>query len=115
MHELKNEVKIFLRENKNNANVQFDNEEFVVMLVYLVDVFGHLNNMNLYLRNRDVTTCDVKDNLATPTAGMGVWQARIKIGSTTSFPLLEKRLKIYRIDLPDNIKTCITEHLEIVF
>ena len=45
---------------------------------------------------------------------MGVWQARIKVGSTTSFPLLERRLKINRIDLPDNIKTCIIQHLEIV-
>ena len=45
---------------------------------------------------------------------MGVWQARIKVGSTTSFLLLERRLKMNGIDLPDNINTCIIEHLQIV-
>ena len=50
--ELKNEVEIFLRENKNNLHVQFHNKEFVVILAYLDNVFGHLNGMNLFLQNR---------------------------------------------------------------
>ena len=70
--------------------------------------------MNLSLQGRDVTVSDVQDKLAGQTARMGIWQTRIKVGSTTSFPLLERRLKRNRIDLPDNIKTCIIEHLEIV-
>ena len=60
LYELKNEVEIFLRENKNNLHVQFPNEEFVVMLAYLADVFGHLNDMNLSLQGCDVTVSDVK-------------------------------------------------------
>ena len=47
LYELKNEVEIFLRKNKNNLHVKFHNEEFVAMFAYLADVFGHLNNMNL--------------------------------------------------------------------
>ena len=70
--------------------------------------------MKLSLKGRDVTVSHVKDKLAGLTARMGVWQARIKVGSTASFPLLERRLKTNRIDLPDNIKTCIIWHLEIV-
>ena len=84
------------------------------MLAYLADVFGHLNDMNLSLQGRDVTVSDVKDKLAGLTARMGVWQARIKVGSTLSFPLLERCLKMNGIELPDNIKTCIIEHLEII-
>ena len=80
------EVKIFLRENKNNLHVQFQNENFVVMLVYLADVFGRLNDMNLSLQGRDVTVNDVKDKLARLTARMVVWQARTKVESTTWFP-----------------------------
>ena len=49
LYELKNEVEIFLRENKNNLHVQFHNEEFAVMLAYLADVFGPLKEMNLSL------------------------------------------------------------------
>ena len=49
LHELKDEVKIFLL--KNNLNVQFRNEEFVVMLSYLADAFGHLNNRKLSLQS----------------------------------------------------------------
>ena len=71
--------------------------------------------MNLSLQGRDVTVSDVQEKLAGQTARMGIWQTRIKVGSIASFPLLERRLKRNRIDLPDNIKTCIIEqHLEIV-
>ena len=84
------------------------------MLACLVDVFGHLNDMNLSLRGCEVTVSEVKDKLAGLTARMGVWQAQIKVGSTTSFPLLERRLKMNRIDSPNNINTCIIEHLEII-
>ena len=45
LYELKN-VEIFLRENKNNLHVQYHNEEFVLMLAHLADVFGLLNDMN---------------------------------------------------------------------
>ena len=38
----------------------------------------------------------------------------MKIEFTASFPLLERGLKMNRLDLPDNIKTYIVEHLEIV-
>ena len=61
-----------------------------------------------------MTVSDVKNKLAGLTALMGVWQARIKVGPTTSFLLLERRLEMNRIDLPDNLKTCIIEHLEII-
>ena len=114
LYELKEEVEIFLRENKNSLHVQFHNEEFVVMLAYLADVFSHFNDMNLTLEGRDVTACDVKDKLAGLTARKGIWQALIKVDSSTLLLLLERRLKINRIDLPDNIKTRIIEHLQIV-
>ena len=84
------------------------------MIVYLAGIFGHLNDMILFLQGRDVTVSDVKDKLSGLTARIGVGQARIKVGFTTSFPLLERRLKMNGIDLQDNIKTCIIKHLEIV-
>ena len=45
---------------------------------------------------------------------MRVWLARIKVGSSNSFPLMVRRLKMNRINLPDYIKTCIIKHLEMV-
>ena len=89
LYELKNEGEIFLRENKNknNLHVLFRNEEFVVMLAYLADVFGHLNDMILYLQGCDVTVSDVKDKLAGLPVRMAVWQARFKVGSIFSFLL----------------------------
>ena len=49
--------------------------------------------MNLSLQGRVVTVNDIKDKLAGLTARMGVWQARIKIRSATSFPLLAPKYK----------------------
>ena len=62
---------MFLRENKNNHHVPLHNEEFVVMLTYRADVFGHFYDMNLSLQSRDVTVSDVKNKLAGITARMG--------------------------------------------
>ena len=84
------------------------------MLAYLADVFGRLNEMNLSLQGRDVTVSDVQDKFAGLSARMGVWQARIKAGSTSSFPFLDEHLETKRIELPVGIKTCIIGHLEIV-
>ena len=72
------------------------------MLAHLADVFGHLNSMDLFLQGRDVTVSNVKHKLAGLTARMGVWHARIKVGFTTSFSMSERRLKMNRIDLPEN-------------
>ena len=63
------------------------------MLAYLDVVFGHLNDMNLSLQGRDVTVSNVNNKLAGLTTEMVVWQAQIKVGSTSLFPLLERRLK----------------------
>ena len=68
LYKLKNEVEIFVSENKKNLHVRFHNEEFVVMLGYMVNVFGHLKDMNLFLQGRDVTVSDVRDKPAEPTA-----------------------------------------------
>ena len=51
LYELKNEVEIFLQENKTTLHVQFHNEKFIVMLAYQANVFGHLNVMNLSLQD----------------------------------------------------------------
>ncbi|XP_068208422.1 protein FAM200A-like [Palaemon carinicauda] len=56
LYELRLETEIFLRENENNLLVHFDNEEFVMMLAYLADIFGRLNEMNQSLQGHDVTT-----------------------------------------------------------
>ena len=68
------------------------------MLAHLADVFGHLNGMNLFLQGRVMSIGDIKDKQAGLAARMGVWQARVKVGSTTSLPFLKRRLKMYRID-----------------
>ena len=54
-----------------------------MMLAYLADVFGHINDMKLSLQGRDVTVSNVKNKMTRLTARMGVWQARIEVGSTT--------------------------------
>ena len=55
----------------------------------------------------------VEDRWPSRTSPDYNWQARTKVGSITSFPLLERRLKMNRIDLSDNIKTCVIEHLKL--
>ena len=70
---LKMRAKSFFEKTKT-IYVQFHNEEFVVMLAYLADVFGHLNDMNLCLKDRNVTVSGIKDLVAGLTARMGAWK-----------------------------------------
>ncbi|KAF2365033.1 HAT C-terminal dimerization domain [Trinorchestia longiramus] len=112
LYELRVEVEIFLRVNGNNLHVHFNNDEFVIILAYLGDIFGRFNEMNQYLQGRDVTVSDVQDKLAGLCARMGVWQAQIKAGSTASFRLLNEHLQTQMIELPVSIKDCITGHLD---
>ena len=55
---LKIKLKSFFEKTKNNLHIQFHNEEFVVMLAYLADIFGNFNDMNLSLQGRDLTVSD---------------------------------------------------------
>ena len=70
LNEIKNEVEIFLRKNKNKPHVQFHNEKFVVVLAYLADASGHLDDMNLSLQGSGVTVSNVKNKLAGLTGAM---------------------------------------------
>ena len=114
LYELRNEVEVFLQESESKVHAQFHSEEFMMMLAYLADVFGHFNEANLSLQGREVTVSDVRGKLAGLCARMGVWQARLQAGLTVSFPLLHKRLEMNKVKLPNNIKTCMIKHLEIV-
>ena len=39
---LSNEIAVFLRDTGHKAADKFENEEFLFMLCYLADIFGHL-------------------------------------------------------------------------
>ncbi|KAF2358617.1 hypothetical protein FHG87_010625 [Trinorchestia longiramus] len=52
--------------------------------------------------------------LAGLSAQMGVWEARIKAGSTASFSFMDEHLQTQRNELPVSIKDCIPGHLEIL-
>ena len=85
---LKMRLHSFFERTKTTSVSYFTMKMFVVMFAYLPNVFSHLNDMNLSLQGRDMAVGDVKDKLDGLTARMRVWQTRIKLGSTTSFPLL---------------------------
>ena len=114
LYELRAEVDIFLRDNHSNLQVHFDNEDFLIMLAYLPDVFGRLNEINITLQGRDITVSDVQDKLVGLSARMAVWLARIKDGSTASFPSLDELLHVKGIELPVGLKNDIIQHLESV-
>ena len=85
---LKMRLKSFFEKTKTTSVSYFTMKMLVVMFAYLPNVFSHINDTKMSLQGRDVTINDVNDKLAGLTARMGVWQARIKVGSTTSFPVL---------------------------
>ena len=113
LYEFRNGVEVF-QESESKVHAQFHSEEFMMMLAYLADVFGHFSEANLSLQGREVTVSDVRDKLAGLCARLEVWQARLQAGLTVFFPLLYKRLEMNKIELSNNIKTWMIKHMEIV-
>ena len=61
--ELRKEVSFILREKQNPLSVQFDCKEFFCGLVYLADIFGHINEINLSVQGPDIMIIDAMERL----------------------------------------------------
>ena len=75
LHQLhvRKEIEVFLPKIESNLHaISVSNEEFIVVLAFLGDVFGHFDELNLSLQGRNVTVSDVKDKLAGLSSRMEV-------------------------------------------
>ena len=63
LFELRKEISAFLKNKNLKYSNWFDNEEFFLGLAYLVDIFSHLNEMNLSIQGFGVTVMEASKKI----------------------------------------------------
>jgi len=63
LYELKEEMKIFLNEKDSELLEKFCDLKFELQLTYLVDIFEHLNNLNLQFQSSGNKTSEFRANI----------------------------------------------------
>jgi len=65
--ELRTELEIFLREKNSPLQAHLNDENFVLSLAYLADIFSHLNSVNISMQGRNMTVCEASEKLQAKT------------------------------------------------
>ena len=109
VHELINEVKIFLSSNdkKYYLSKKIDNE-FKINLAYLADIFELLNSLNRSLQGPDTTIIMHTDCINAFISKLALWLRKIEAGNLYAFPRLAEEFG--EDNLTISMKKCIKDH-----
>ncbi|KAM3838159.1 zinc finger BED domain-containing protein 5-like [Diretmus argenteus] len=90
--ELREEIRVFLEEEERMDEFagKFADEEFLMKLAYLSDIFGKLNELNLKLQGRDTHLPHLADKISGFTRKLEMWGRRLDQGNIDSFENLSE-------------------------
>lgn len=89
--ELREGIRMFLeQEHKYEVARKFSEENFLMKLAYLSDIFGKLNELNLQLQGKDQHLPQVTDKISSFTRKLAMWGRRLNEGNTESFENLQE-------------------------
>ena len=71
-------METFLREKGSEFADDFADGTFIAILAYLVDIFGHLNDVNVSLQGTAVTIIDATERINAFRSKMDLWSKRVK-------------------------------------
>ena len=78
--ELREEIRIFLEEERMyEAASKFSDEQFLLKLAYLSDVFGKLNELNLQPQGKDRHLPHLADKITAFSRKLEVWGRRLDL------------------------------------
>ena len=63
VHELRNEIFIFLKEENHALATTFENEVFLTHLAYLCNIFAKLNQLNILLQGKDTHLLQLRNKI----------------------------------------------------
>ena len=113
VYDMREEVKRFLESRgKQDHLLSFTSEEFQLTLSYLVDIFGSLNHLNLFLQGKNSNRMTNYNAIRAFIAKLGLWQRRVQKGNAASFPNFDAALEEKSINLEGQLKSEIESHLQ---
>lgn len=83
-----------------------ESEDFIIKLAYLVDIFEHLNTLNLSLQGPNLTVISGNEKLRAFSDKLNLWAERVERDDFAPFPTLNELKK------GQYIATDIKEHLK---
>lgn len=78
------------QEHKYEVAEKICQENFLMKLAYLSDIFGKLNEINLQLQGKDKHIPQVADKISSFTRKLAMWERRLDEGNTDSFKNLHE-------------------------
>ncbi|GAA6099628.1 protein ZBED8 [Tachysurus ichikawai] len=116
---LRVELALFLQEHQHFHADCFKNSEFILILVYMADIFPALNHLNQQMQGGGVNIIEAEENLKAFQKKLPLWKRRIENDNFANFPLLDDCVckiedvsGIGDISLPAELKQAIATHLD---
>ena len=107
---LRKETAIFLRDQNHHLADRFENETWIAKVLYMADIFNHLNQLNSSTQGRGKIQLDVMEDIEAFKGKICLWRNRMERGRIASFPDLNEFLESSVIQLSD-ISPVFIEHL----
>ena len=106
--ELNEEIAIFLNENYNEGTNMFSDNNFIVKLTYLVEIFGKLSAFNKSMQGPQMHLLLHKDKLKAFVKKLDLWKSNLQKNKIDMFPLLNS---CTRVNVETN-KNLFVKHLK---
>ncbi len=104
LYKMKEEIMLFLTaKDKEKYADLFADDDWRAMLVYLADIFGHLNVINVSLQGLAATLLGPTDKLYAFREKLTLWQTQLEEGNVTLFPLFTLHLHYLMSDLTSHL------------
>ncbi|KAK2709814.1 hypothetical protein QYM36_013479, partial [Artemia franciscana] len=111
LFELRQEVHMFLLEQKSAFSSLFENQDWVCRLAYLADIFDKLNDLNLSMQGFWTDELSLNSKMCAFIKKLEFWLKKVQRNSFSVFPTLDKFADDSEIDNLNTICDCIREHL----
>ena len=112
IYELKEQIMVFLADQKADFRHHVVSEHWWSKLAYLADLFGHLNVLNTKMQGKNESVLTATDKLGAFQLNLNLWRKKAEKGVLEMFPLTEAAVAEF-VDLPV-LKESICNHLHIL-
>ncbi|XP_077598774.1 SCAN domain-containing protein 3-like [Stigmatopora nigra] len=91
VYELREELKMFLTNERSDYSNQFASDEWCAKLAYLADIFHHLNELNTRMQGRNENLLTSTDKINGFRLKVHLWQQHVQRANLEMFPLTDKQ------------------------
>ena len=105
------EVIKFISADKSKTKFWVDDKMWLIKLIYLTDIFGHLNELNTNMQNRNEKLLTTMDKLYAFFLKSKLWPTNFAQGMFKIFPLTQTATRAVNRNI---LKKSIGSHLEML-